>query len=256
MREMNSQILLMVFLIFNAFTSQAQEQVELRLLGRGIYQKHSDEIIALVCADVSCESIQFVRLALEKSRQQMQIEWLGVPLRMPVAPTEELKNEAAAVLVQNYLSTLVSYEEVKSHKNRYENGTYRVSRGMVIALAAASLLIGPMSLATGALLITPVLGTVLFVYAYPSKNLELFLSRSVNPDHVSAVSVDRDGWSWSIKPKKANRSKFSQLLRNLRNTEHRYLDHDPQSIYSKTALSMKKLETEGVVFDYAYRRFD
>jgi hypothetical protein len=253
---MNLSVILAIFLFFGSIASQAQEQVELRLLGRGVYQKQTNEVIALACVDASCEKIQFVRLALEKSSQEMQVEWLGVPLSMPVAPTEELKCEATALLIQNYLSTLELEEKVKRHKVNFDNITYKLSRGMIIALGATALVIGPMTLVTGALLITPVLGTVIFIYAYPSQNLELFLSRSVNPDHVAEVSVNQDGWNWSIKPKKAKRSKFAQLLSNLRNTKHRYLDHDQESIYSKTVSKMKQMEAEGVIFDYSYRCLD
>ena len=244
------KVLVFTFAFFSSFltfSSHADETKGLSLLGRGIYNKASREIIAIACVDTTCTQIQFTLLSLDQDHSEMKVEWLGSPLEVPAAPTEELKAAATTAMLEAYLNTIQSYQQRKVKEERSDRIRNRFSWGVMIATGMVAGALGPVTLTGAIAIMTPLLITGILVRAFPPKSLERLLSQSLNMNHITETGTNRDGWNWSIKPKKLKSKKFEELLANLRNPANSH-DLNYGSPYQRARDKMDRLEKKGVNF--------
>jgi hypothetical protein len=236
-----SLVLLSVFVIFSSLGAQAQS---LKLMGKGLAKRGSQESIALACVNAeNCTELQFVYF-----NGPGEPQWVGPKIAMPTAPTEELREKAVQTKVAVYMA---SNPAIQKEQKKAEGIRNKASWAVMIGVGAAACAAGPMTLGAAVIYFAPIAVAGVFLRAFPPRSLDAFLVGSGDFVTVSKVS-DQNGWSWSSEPKKVSAKKFDRLMQNLK-TQARYYSYGDGGPMDQVAKKMRKLEKEGVDFNFQNR---
>jgi hypothetical protein len=196
--------ILSLFLLFvtqaHAQTASREEGVFLKVVGRGIQSKASNEVIALACVghsdfvnERSCTQLQFVRIDSDSKA----VTAIGPLWSLP------LDHEPTANELQKYVKTL----NRKIRQYRIANQDREV-RNAFITFGA---IVGGVVLAAT---ITP----ACLLLFFPSIALNMTLNSVPifgKSGSVSNTMADQNGWNWSSRPKRISAKRFDWVVRAL-----------------------------------------
>lgn len=186
----------------------------LRILGRGVAARGSERSIAIACVgrDQSCDRLQFVYIA----NNQAPVQYLGVAIKAPTAPTGKLRKKALSLVLQEYLD----YHETQKQFAYRQNTWYRVAVPTLIGGIGTTIAI-PWALsgynaacaflsAGGPYIIG---GMAVLAFILSSYSVTKMLSSKLVTGDVTFSQ--QDGWSWASNPRRIKAKKFDELLAGL-----------------------------------------
>lgn len=212
-----------------------QVPMNLKLFGRGIQQRGSNESIAFACYDESCSTARFVHFNGSESK------WIGGIIRLPVVESEKLKKKAYELKLKEYL---LKRKNIKHRSNRFSYGL-GVATVLVITpvsfKAAMATGIGLTTGAFGAILIP--LGIYYAIIAYSNSIDDALISTK-----SSTATFHQEGWNWTKKPRTISSKKFQKLLENINSPLLPLQTEEDRQQRNEIMRKIKLIQQSGVEF--------
>ncbi len=173
---------------------------EVRLVGQGLQKKRAGDQLAWACKDDACNKVQPIYYDQEKQTSA----WVGREIET---------NGDTEAAIEKYMSCFQSFSSYMNHSNvSFAHTSLPILSGVVTM--SVNLPLGIAIIAGG---VTPVL----------LHNFNAF--DGTGP--IQNATLSQDGWNWSNRPKKMNKSRFAQYLHYI---SWDFYQHHPEYNYGNS----------------------
>jgi len=169
----------------------------LMLIGRGIENRQTHEILAATCLDSNCTQIQFVYFKPDGSTQYVGGTYT-------IAPSKAARRQLLKKINRDFRKSRQDKRDAALDKNFLTRiGTFALVTGPVIL--GAKILVG-------ASVINPVVGVALLLPTVAVVGYTLHHGILNGRTATTQAFHDQNGWNWSSRPKGIGNRKFNQFL--------------------------------------------
>ena len=172
----------------------------LQLLGRGVENRETHEVINFACTSEKCDQIQSVYF----NSTGEKVYFFGNPIKLNEF-NEAMTQQKAIKLAFKKISK--KYRDEKNEENRFRRHKLYVGSAIaLVSLTALAITPIPLAIATSIAItggVVYITGTLISVYGGP-----------FSQQHSLATAFhDQNGWNWSVSPKTISSKNFETIVK-------------------------------------------
>jgi len=170
------------------------------LIGRGIKNRKTHEILAATCSDENCTQIRFVDIQANGA-----VRYIGNTYEIASGEiAQKVRRQLIKSINHDFQGYRRAQRDAKLDKNVLTRvGTFVITTGPVLLAANVLVTAGMLSAPVAALLIVPAAAVVIYTFHRGVLN---------GTTATTQAFRDQNGWNWSSRPKTMNARKFGQFV--------------------------------------------